>query len=133
MGLHTELIFVEGDSRDDTLQQCQRIATLTPDTDIKVLVQKGKGKADAVRLGFAHATGDVLMILDADLSVAPEDLPQFYEALVRANGEFLNGSRLVYAMDSQAMRFLNLLGNKFFALLLSGLVGSTDQRYPLRH
>ena len=76
MGLHTELIFVEGDSRDDTLQQCQRIATLTPDTDIKVLVQKGKGKADAVRLGFAHATGDVLRILDADLSVAPEDLPR---------------------------------------------------------
>jgi SAM-dependent methyltransferase len=123
MGRHTELIFVEGHSKDDTLQQCQRVAALTPERDIKVLVQKGKDKADAVQLGFSHATGDVLMILDADLSVAPEDLPQFYEALVTAKGEFLNGSRLVYPMEAQAMRFLNLLGNKFFALLLSRLLG----------
>jgi SAM-dependent methyltransferase len=123
MGTHTELIFVEGHSTDDTLGQCQRIATATPNKDIKVLVQKGKGKGDAVRLGFARASGDVLMILDADLSVAPEDLPQFYEALVSGKGEFLNGSRLVYAMDPQAMRFLNLLGNKFFALLHSMLLG----------
>jgi SAM-dependent methyltransferase len=123
MGKHTELIFVEGHSRDDTLEQCQRIAAATQNKDIKVLVQKGKGKGDAVRLGFSRAGGDVLMILDADLSVAPEDLPQFYEALVSGKGEFLNGSRLVYAMDPQAMRFLNLLGNKFFALLLSRLLG----------
>jgi 2-polyprenyl-3-methyl-5-hydroxy-6-metoxy-1,4-benzoquinol methylase len=123
MGRHTELIFVEGHSKDDTLQQCQRLAAATPDKNIKVFVQKGKGKADAVQLGFSQATGDVLMILDADLSVAPEDLPQFYEALMSGKGEFLNGSRLVYAMDPQAMRFLNLLGNKFFALLLSWLLG----------
>jgi SAM-dependent methyltransferase len=123
MGRHTELIFVEGHSKDDTLQQCQRVAAATPDKDIKVFVQKGKGKADAVQLGFSQASGDVLMILDADLSVAPEDLPQFYEVLVSGKGEFLNGSRLVYAMDPQAMRFLNLLGNKFFALLLSWLLG----------
>jgi 2-polyprenyl-3-methyl-5-hydroxy-6-metoxy-1,4-benzoquinol methylase len=123
MGRHTELIFVEGHSKDDTLQQCQRVAAAMPDKDIKVFVQKGKGKADAVQLGFSQASGDVLMILDADLSVAPEDLPQFYEALVSGKGEFLNGSRLVYAMDPQAMRFLNLLGNKFFALLLSWLLG----------
>jgi 2-polyprenyl-3-methyl-5-hydroxy-6-metoxy-1,4-benzoquinol methylase len=123
MGLHTELIFVEGHSKDGTLEQCQRVAVATRDKDIKVFVQKGKGKADAVQLGFSHATGDVLMILDADLSVAPEDLPQFYEVLVSGKGEFLNGSRLVYAMDPQAMRFLNLLGNKFFALLLSWLLG----------
>jgi SAM-dependent methyltransferase len=123
MGSHTELIFVEGHSKDDTLEQCQRIAAATQNKDIKVLVQTGKGKGDAVRLGFSRATGDVLMILDADLSVAPEDLPQFYEALVSGKGEFVNGSRLVYAMDPQAMRFLNLLGNKFFALLLSTLLG----------
>jgi SAM-dependent methyltransferase len=123
MGTHTELIFVEGHSKDDTLQQCQRIAAATQNKDIKVLVQKGKGKGDAVRQGFSRATGDVLMILDADLSVAPEDLPQFYEALVSGKGEFLNGSRLVYVMDPHAMRFLNLLGNKFFAFLLSMLLG----------
>jgi ubiquinone/menaquinone biosynthesis C-methylase UbiE len=123
MGSRTELIFVEGHSKDDTLEQCRRAAATTPEKNIKVLVQEGEGKADAVRLGFARATGDVLMILDADLSVAPTDLPQFYDALVDGKGEFVSGSRLVYAMDPRAMRFLNLLGNRIFALLLSGLLG----------
>jgi SAM-dependent methyltransferase len=123
MGSHTELIFVEGHSRDDTLEQCRRIAAMRPDRDIKVFTQQGRGKGDAVRLGFAQASGDALMILDADLSVAPEDLPQFYDALVQGKGEFINGSRLVYAKDPKAMRFLNLLGNKFFALLLTRLLG----------
>ena len=123
MGSHTELIFVEGHSRDDTLDQCRRVAAIMPDKDIKVFIQKGRGKGDAVRLGFSKASGDILMILDADLSVAPEDLPQFYDPLVSGKGEFINGSRLVYAKDPQAMRFLNLLGNKFFALLLTHLLG----------
>jgi len=94
-----------------------------PDKDIKVFIQKGRGKGDAVRLGFSKASGDILMILDADLSVAPEDLPQFHDPLVSGKGEFVNGSRLVYAKDPEAMRFLNLLGNKFFALLLTHLLG----------
>ncbi len=122
MGAHTELIFVEGHSTDDTLEQCRRVAMRERDKDIKVFVQDGKGKANAVQLGFAKATGDILMILDADLSVAPEELTQFYDALVTGRGEFLNGSRLVYAMDPEAMRFLNLLGNKFFAAVLSRLL-----------
>jgi SAM-dependent methyltransferase len=125
MGTHTELIFVEGHSTDNTLEACRRTAAREAEKDIKVFVQKGRGKGDAVRLGFAQATGDILMILDADLSVAPEDLPQFYNALVSGKGEFINGSRLVYAKDPHAMRFLNLLGNKFFALLLSLLLGQT--------
>jgi SAM-dependent methyltransferase len=123
MGSHTELIFVEGHSTDDTFQQCRNVAAAMPDKNIKVFVQEGKGKADAVRLGFSMATGDILMILDADLSVPPEDLPQYYDALVGGKGDFINGSRLVYAMDSRAMRFLNLLGNKSFALLLSWILG----------
>lgn len=123
LGSHTELIFVEGHSRDATLEECRRVAEAYPDRDIKVFVQKGIGKGDAVRLGFARATGDVLMILDADLSVAPEDLPQFYELLANGKGEFVSGSRLVYAMDPRAMRFLNLLGNRAFALLLSSMLG----------
>ena len=123
MGSHTELIFVEGHSRDNTLEQCRRAAASVPKKDIKVFVQAGKGKGDAVRLGFCKATGDILMILDADLSVDPEDLPRFYDTLVLGKGEFINGSRLVYLKDPQAMRFLNLLGNKFFALLLSRLLG----------
>jgi ubiquinone/menaquinone biosynthesis C-methylase UbiE len=123
LGSHTELIFVEGHSKDETLEECRRAAAAHPEHDIKVMVQSGTGKGDAVRLGFAHATGDMLIILDADLSVAPEDLPQFYEAMVSGAGEFVMGSRLVYTMDPKAMRFLNLLGNRFFGLLLSVLIG----------
>ena len=79
----------------------------------------GKGKGDAVRKGYAAAKCEVLMILDSDLTVPPEDLPKFYKALVTGKGEFINGVRLVYPMEGQAMRFLNLLGNKFFSLALS--------------
>ncbi|MGH7304029.1 MAG: glycosyltransferase [Candidatus Rokuibacteriota bacterium] len=123
LGRHTELIFVEGHSRDETLAECRRVAAAYPDRDIKVLVQSGIGKGDAVRLGFAQAGGDLLMILDADLSVTPEDLPQFYAAVVGNVAEFAMGSRLVYAMDPKAMRFLNLLGNRGFGVLLSAMIG----------
>ncbi len=123
LGSRTELIFVEGHSKDGTLEECRRVAAANPTLDIRVMVQSGAGKGDAVRLGFAHASGDMLMILDADLSVAPEDLPQFYEAMVSGAGEFVMGSRLVYTMDPKAMRFLNLLGNRFFGILLSVLIG----------
>ncbi|HYU16619.1 MAG TPA: glycosyltransferase [Candidatus Acidoferrum sp.] len=123
LGSRTELIFVEGHSGDGTLEECRRVQAAFPERDIKVMVQSGKGKGDAVRLGFEHATGDMLLILDADLSVVPEDLPQFYDAMVSGAGEFVMGSRLVYTMDPKAMRFLNLLGNRFFGLLLSVLIG----------
>ena len=123
LGTQTELIFVEGHSRDGTLEECRRVAADHPERDISVLVQSGEGKGDAVRLGFAHARGDLLVILDADLSTAPEDLPQFYDAVVSNVGDFVMGSRLVYAMDPRAMRFLNLCGNRVFGLLLGALVG----------
>ena len=89
----------------------------------RLLRQTGKGKGDAVRLGFGEATGDILMILDADLTVPPQDLPRFYDALRTGKGEFVNGVRLVYPMERQAMRFLNLVGNKFFSLAFSWLLG----------
>ncbi len=85
--------------------------------------QQGQGKGDAVRMGFAAATGDILMILDADLTVPPEDLPRFFEAIVTNKGEFINGVRLIYPMEERAMRFANLLGNKFFGLMFSWLLG----------
>jgi glycosyltransferase involved in cell wall biosynthesis len=85
--------------------------------------QTGKGKGDAVRLGFSQASGDILMILDADLTVAPEDLPRFYEAIRDGRGEFVNGVRLIYPMERQAMRLLNLAGNKFFSLAFTWLLG----------
>jgi len=123
MGRGTELVFVEGHSRDDTYAAIEREIASHPATPSLLLRQTGIGKADAVRLGFAKASGDVLMILDADLTVPPEDLPRFYEALVSGKGEFINGVRLVYPMEKEAMRPLNFLGNKFFSLAFSWLLG----------
>ena len=123
MGTWTELVFVEGHSRDNTYAAIEREIARHPDRCCQLLRQTGVGKGDAVRLGFTHARGDILMILDADLTVPPEDLPRFYEALCSGKGEFINGVRLVYPMEKQAMRFLNLLGNKFFSLAFSWLLG----------
>lgn len=122
MGSHTEVIFVEGHSSDNTYEECLRVQASYPEHDIKVLRQDGEGKADAVRKGFAAASGDILMILDADLTVSPEDLPKFYDALVTGKGEFINGSRLVYDMEDGAMMALNFLGNKFFSWAFSALL-----------
>jgi SAM-dependent methyltransferase len=123
VGTSTELIFVEGHSTDDTYAAIERAIAAHPERRCLLLHQEGEGKADAVRLGFERASGDVLMILDADLTVAPEDLPRFFEALHSGRGEFVNGVRLVYPMEDRAMRFLNLVGNKFFSLTFSWLLG----------
>lgn len=123
MGAGTELIFVEGHSRDDTWAQIQRVAAANPSRKIKILQQTGKGKGDAVRAGFAVATGDILMILDADLTMPPEDLPKFYDVLASGRAEFANGVRLVYPMDEKAMQFLNLCANKAFGLIFTWLLG----------
>lgn len=121
-GGRQQIIFVDGQSSDGTQEEIRRVMVRYPGKDIKLLVQDGKGKGDAVRKGFAHATGDVLMILDADLTVPPEDLPKFYDAIVSGKGECISGCRLVYPMESQAMRMLNLIGNKFFSLAFSWLL-----------
>lgn len=123
LGRGTELIFVEGHSRDNTYKVIEQSIAQYPERQCKLIKQTGKGKGDAVRLGFAHASGDILMILDADLTVPPEDLVHFYQALCSGKGEFINGVRLVYPMEEQAMRFLNLVGNKFFTLAFSWLIG----------
>ena len=123
MGSRTELIFVEGHSRDDTYAAIEREMAAHPGIPARLFRQQGIGKADAVRLGFSQAAGDILMILDADLTVPPEDLPRFYEALRTGKGELVNGVRLVYPMEKQAMQGLNLLGNKFFSLAFSWILG----------
>jgi glycosyltransferase involved in cell wall biosynthesis len=121
MGPRTELIFVDGNSTDGTVEEIEAaMATYSGPLQLRLVRQgEGKGKGDAVRKGFAAARHEVLMILDSDLTVPPEDLPKFYDALVTSKGEFINGVRLVYPMEGQAMRFLNLLGNKFFSVALS--------------
>lgn len=121
-----EIVFVEGNSTDATWEEVLRVKDAYPQHDIKTFQQSGKGKGDAVRKGFGEARGDVLMILDADLTMPPEDLPKYYDALATGKGEFINGSRLVYPMQSQAMQFLNHLANMTFARLFSFLL---NQRY----
>ena len=96
---------------------------LHPLTPSLLFRQPGIGKADAIRLGFEKATGDILMILDADLTVPPEDLPRFYEAITTGKGEFINGVRLVYPMEKEAMRTLNFIGNKLFSMAFSWMLG----------
>ena len=123
MGCGTELVFVEGHSKDKTFEIISQAIDDYPDRQCKLLRQTGEGKGDAVRLGFEHAEGDVLMILDADMTVPPEDLPRFFEALTTGKGDFINGVRLIYPMENQAMRFWNLVGNKFFSLVFSFLLG----------
>lgn len=123
MGKFTELIFVDGNSVDGTLDEMKRVAKKYPDRSISIHVQKGKGKGDAVRLGFDYAIGDIVMILDADLTAPPEEIPKFYYALIENKGECINGSRLVYNMETGAMRLLGFFANYFFGRLFSWLLG----------
>lgn len=123
MGPDDELIFVEGNSTDDTWKVIQQVKNKYSGKNIVVAQQVGKGKGDAVRKGFSIASKEILMILDADLTVPPESLPMFYEAIVQGKGEFINGSRLVYPMEDRAMRFANIIGNKFFAVAFSFVLG----------
>ena len=122
LGRHTEIIFIEGYSEDDTWEEMQRVQALYPDWDIKIVRQSGKGKGIAVRQGFAMATGDVLIILDSDLTVRPEDLGHFFNAVASNNCELANGCRLIYPLDKESMPWLNQLANRFFAWLLSYLL-----------
>ena len=121
-----EIIFIEGHSKDGTFEEMERVKAAYPDKDIKLMRQPGKGKADAVFTAYDVARGDVLMILDADLTMPPEQLPKFWEAIKSGKGEFINGSRLVYPLEDDAMRFLNLIANKIFSYLFSWLL---TQRY----
>lgn len=122
-GTHQEFLFIEGNSSDGTYEEMLRVQSAYPELDIKVMKQSGKGKGNAVREAFDAAHGDILMILDADLTMPPEELPKYYDALRFNKGEFINGSRLVYPMEKNAMRFLNLIANKFFGLFFTYLLG----------
>jgi len=123
LGKHTEIIYVEGNSSDNTYAKIEELIKLNPGKDIKLFKQPGKGKGDAVRTGFEKATGDIFVILDADMTVAPEDLTKFYNALANGKGEFINGTRNVYQMHEKAMRRLNKFGNIFFSKVFTWLLG----------
>jgi SAM-dependent methyltransferase len=123
LGRGTEIIFVEGHSTDNTWDEIQRVAAAHPERRIKIVKQKSRGKGGAVREGFAAATGDLLFILDADLTVPPEELGKFYETVRSGVGDFVNGVRLVYPMENEAMQLLNMVANKGFGLAFSWLLG----------
>lgn len=125
LGSGVELIFVEGHSQDNTWEEIKRVQAKYSDRNIKILQQSGKGKGNAVREAFAVASGEILMILDADLTMPPEELPKYYEALASGRAEFSNGSRLVYPMEGEAMRFFNMCGNKAFSLMFTWLLGQS--------
>lgn len=122
MGRHTEVIFVEGHSTDGTAEEIEAVIAEHPELDLKLTSQEGIGKGDAVRKGFELASGDVLIILDADLTVSPEELTKFWWALLREKGEFINGTRLVYPMEDNAMRVANIAGNKLFSVVFSWIL-----------
>ncbi|HMQ70321.1 MAG TPA: glycosyltransferase [Ignavibacteria bacterium] len=123
MGKHTEIIFVEGNSTDNTFDEIKLVCEkYSNEYDLKYAQQDGKGKANAVRKGFEMAQCKILMILDADMTVPPEDLSKFYEAIHTGKGEFINGSRLVYPMEKDAMRTLNIMGNKFFSMMFTWIL-----------
>ena len=122
IGKHTEFIFIDGNSVDGTVEEIDRVMKKYPGKDIKFASQSGKGKGDAVRLGFSMATGDILMILDSDLTMPPEDIPKYFEVIASGQAEFVNGCRLVYPMEKQAMRFLNKIANHIFGWLFSWLM-----------
>jgi len=120
LGADTEIVFVEGHSTDGTWEEIERVCAAYGERfRMRALKQSGKGKADAVRLGFASASGELLTILDADLTMPPESLPRFVDAYRDGAADFINGSRSVYPMEGGAMRFLNRLGNVFFAKALT--------------
>ncbi len=125
-----EVIFVEGHSKDGTWEEINKVIAdqsfIAKGFKMKAIQQKGLGKADAVFQAFSLASNDVLMILDADLTVPPEDLPKFWKKISTGQAEYINGSRLVYLMENNAMRLLNYIANKIFALLFTWLLG---QRY----
>jgi len=123
VGKQMEIVFGEGNSKDGTFEEIHRVREkYKKEWEIQAVQQTGEGKADAVWKGFGVARGDILMILDADLTTPAEELPKFYEALVTGKGEFVMGSRLVYPLEKDSMRFLNILGNKFFSLLLTWIL-----------
>ncbi len=117
---NTEIIFVEGHSSDRTWNKIEElIKEYHGDLNIKLYKQPAKGKKDAVEYGFSKASGDLILILDSDLTVSVDEIKKFYNAYCEGLADFINGDRLVYPMEKNAMRFLNWIGNVFFAKVLS--------------
>ena len=123
LGRHTEIVFCDDQSTDGTADEVLRVQALYPDKDIRLERGPGVCKSRNVWTGFDAATGDILMILDADLTTIPEELPYFVDVIASGQAEFVNGSRLVYPVPKGAMTTANMLGNKFFSVAFTYLLG----------
>jgi SAM-dependent methyltransferase/GT2 family glycosyltransferase len=123
LGTATEVVWVEGNSTDGTRAEIERQIAAHPEREMRLVLQPGRGKGDAVRAGFAAATNDLFVILDGDVSVLPEALTAFYRAAAERRGELVNGTRLIYDVEPGAMRRLNLIANRVFSYLLTAITG----------
>jgi glycosyltransferase involved in cell wall biosynthesis len=105
----SEIVLVDGHSIDDTIAVVEQLRpTIRP--PIKIITQTGKGKGNALRIGFAACTGDIIVALDADGSTDPREIPFFVEALIRGN-DFAKGSRCILGGGSHDFTRLRRLGN----------------------
>ncbi len=119
-----EIILAIGDSEDKTYEVAKEIkeARCWP-FEVKVIKQTGKGKANAVWEAVEEASKEVIIILDADISVNPETIVQFNSVIDTGKASFVNGTRLIYGMESGAMRIVNNLGNRIFQYIVSIIIG----------
>ena len=123
LGRQTEIIFCDDQSTDGTAEEVIRVRSLFPEKNIRLEKRPGICKSKNVWTGFNAAIGDILMILDADLTTMPEQLVYFLEVIASGQAEFVNGSRLVYPVPKGAMNTANMLGNKFFSIAFTYLLG----------
>jgi SAM-dependent methyltransferase len=123
MGRHTEIIFVEGHSQDNTVGKIEEMIKKYPDKDIKLYKQKGIGQGDAFRLGFDQAQGDFVCWLEADLTINPQEIAMFWDAFITGKGEYINGTRFIYEMEKRSMPLVNFVGNRFFGNIFTPLLG----------
>lgn len=126
LGKHTEIIFVEGHSKDRTVEKIQEMIKKYPEKDIKLFKQKGIGQGDAFRLGFDMAKGDLLCWMEADLTIDPKEIALFWETYVSGKGEYINGTRFIYQMEKNSMPFFNFIGNRFFGNIFTIIL---EQRF----
>jgi len=122
MGAHTEIIFVEGHSKDNTIGKIKEMIEKYPNKDIKLLKQKGIGQGDAFRMGFDQAQGDFLCWLEADLTIDPQEIKMFWDAYLSGKGEYINGTRFIYKMERKSMPLFNFIGNRLFGYVLTAIL-----------